>query len=73
MFLPPSKNVITTLTLGSELSSLLFVNKTYRVLLLQGGQIYCPTLLIPEMGKKTFFKGGVYVVLENKSKKSPEC
>ncbi len=42
-FLPPSKNVITSLTLGSELSSLLFVNKTYRVLLLQGGQIYCLT------------------------------
>ena len=41
-------------TLASELSSLLFVNKTYRVLLLQGGQIYCPTLLIPEMGKETF-------------------
>jgi hypothetical protein len=53
-FLPPSKNVITSLTLASELSSLLFVNKTYRVLLLQGGQIYCPTLLIPEMGKETF-------------------
>jgi hypothetical protein len=30
------------------------VNKTYKVLLLQGGQIYCPTLLIPEMGKETF-------------------
>ena len=26
MFLPPSKNVITSLTLGSELSSLLLVN-----------------------------------------------
>ncbi len=58
-FLPPSKNVITSLTLASELSSLLFVNKTYRVLLLQGWQIYCPTLLIPEMGKGTLFKGGV--------------
>jgi hypothetical protein len=53
-FLPPSKNVITSLTLASELSSLLFVNKPYRVLLLQGEQIYCPTLLIPEMGKETF-------------------
>ncbi len=57
MFLPPSKNVITSLTLGSELSSLLLVNMTYRVLLLQGGQIF-PTLLIPEMGNETFFKGG---------------
>jgi hypothetical protein len=56
--LPPSKNVITSLTLGSELSSLLLVNMTYRVLLLQGGQIFCPTLLIPEMGNETFFKGG---------------
>jgi hypothetical protein len=28
--LPPSKNVITSLTLGSELSSLLLVNMTYR-------------------------------------------
>jgi hypothetical protein len=58
-YFPPSKNVITSLTLGSELSSLLFVKKTCRVSLLQGGQIYCPTLLIPEMGKETFFKGGV--------------
>jgi hypothetical protein len=58
MFLPPSKNVITSLTLGSELSSLLLVNMTYRVLLLQGGQIFCPTLLIPEMGNETFLKGG---------------
>ena len=44
MFLPPSKNVITSLTLGSELSSLLLVNMTYRVLLLQGGQIFCLTM-----------------------------
>ena len=57
-FLPPSKNVIKSLTLGSELSSLLLVNMTYRVLLLQGGPIYCPTLLIPEIGNETFFKGG---------------
>ena len=57
MFSPPSKNVITSLTLASELSSLLFVNKTYRVLLLQGGQIYCPTLLIPEIGKATLLNG----------------
>jgi hypothetical protein len=56
VFLPPSKNVITSLTLGSELSSLLLVNMTYRVLLLQGGQIFCPTLLIPEMGNETFLK-----------------
>jgi hypothetical protein len=27
----------------------------YRVLLLQGGEIYCRTLLIPEMGKENFF------------------
>jgi hypothetical protein len=35
---------------------------TYRVLLLQGGQIYCPSLLIPEMGNETFFKKGVVSV-----------
>jgi hypothetical protein len=63
-FLPPGKNVITSLTLGSELSSLLLVNMTYRVLLLQGGQIYCPTLLIPDMGNETFFKRRLYVVLK---------
>ena len=53
-FLPPRKNEITSQTLGSKLSSLLLGNMTDRVLLLQGGQIYCPTLLIPEMGKETF-------------------
>ncbi len=31
---------------------------TYRVLLLQGGHIDCPTLLIPEMGNETILKGG---------------
>jgi hypothetical protein len=72
-FLPPSKNVITSLTLGSELSSLLFVNKTYRALLLQGGQIYCPTLLIPEMGKENFLKGVCKWSFKKKEKKSPEC
>jgi hypothetical protein len=72
-FLPPSKNVITSLTLASELSSLLFVNKTYRVLLLQGGQIYCPTLLIPEMGKETFVQRGCVRGPLKRSKKSPEC
>jgi hypothetical protein len=30
----------------------------YRVLLLQGGQIYCCTLLTPEIGMETFFKEG---------------
>ncbi len=58
MFLPPSKNLTTSVTLGSELSSLLLVNMTYRVLLLQGGQIFCPTLLIPEMGNAILLKGG---------------
>ncbi len=57
-FTPQQKcNNISDFRLGAFLSS--FVNKTYRVLLLQGGQIYCPTLLIPEMGKETFFKGCV--------------
>ncbi len=67
-FLPPSKNVITSLNLGSKLSSLLLVNMTYRVLLLQGGQIYCPTLLIPEIGNETFFKGGCSWSLKKKVK-----
>jgi hypothetical protein len=64
---------MTSLTLGSELSSLLLVNLTYRVLLLQGGQIFCPALLIPEMGNETFFKGGCTWSFKKKSKKSPEC
>jgi hypothetical protein len=34
---------------------------TYRVLLLQGREIYCHILLIPEMGKETFLSGGVGV------------
>ena len=72
-FLPPSKNVITSLTSGSELSSLLLVNMTYRVLLLQGGQIFCPTLLIPEMGHETFLKEVVHGHLNKRVKKSPEC
>jgi hypothetical protein len=42
---------------------------TYRVLMLQGGQIFCPTLLIPEMGNETFFQGGRTWSF----KKSPEC
>ncbi len=66
MFLPPSKNVIKSLTLDSQLSSLLLVNMTYRVLLLQGGQIFCPTLLIPEMGNETFFKEVVHGHLKKK-------
>ncbi len=37
---------------------LLSENMRSRVLLLQGGEIYCRTLLIPERGKETFFKGG---------------
>jgi hypothetical protein len=63
-------HVITSLTLGSQLSSLLMANMTYRVLLLQGGQIFCPTLLIPEMDNETFFKGGCTWSFK-KSKKSP--
>ncbi len=65
-FLPPSKNLITSVTLGSELSSLLLVNMTYRVLLLQGGQIFCTTLLIPEMGNEIFLKGGCTWSLKKK-------
>jgi hypothetical protein len=42
------------------------------LLLLQGGQIFCPTLLIPEMGNETFFEG-VCTWPFKKSKKSPEC
>ncbi len=41
LFLPPSRNEISYLTLGSRLSCLLSVNMTYRVLLLQGGKIFC--------------------------------
>jgi hypothetical protein len=43
-FLPPSRNEILSLTLGSRLSYLLSVNMTYRVLLLQGGKIFCLTV-----------------------------
>jgi hypothetical protein len=42
------------------------VNMTYRVLLLQGGQIFCPTLLIPEMGNETFLKEVVHGHLKKK-------
>jgi len=45
----------------------------YRVLLLQGGQIYCCTLLTPEIGMETFFKEGGVSGPFKKSKKSPEC
>jgi hypothetical protein len=30
---------------------------TYRVSLMQGGEIYCHIMLIPEMDKETFVKG----------------
>jgi hypothetical protein len=58
MFFTPQQKCknICDFRLGAFLS--LLVNLAYRVLLLQGGQIYCPTLLIPEMGNGTFFKGG---------------
>jgi hypothetical protein len=54
-FFPPNINENSSLTLGSDLPCLLSVNMMYRVLLLQGGQIYCCTLLIPEIGMETFF------------------
>ncbi len=41
----------------------------YRVLLLQGGQIYCCTLLPPEIGMETFFKEGGVSDPFKKSKK----
>jgi hypothetical protein len=41
---------------------------TYRVLLLQGEQIYCPTLLIPEMGDEIFLKGGCKWSFKKKAK-----
>jgi hypothetical protein len=40
----------------------------YRVLLLQGEQIYCPTLLIPEMGDEIFLKGGCKWSFKKKAK-----
>ncbi len=43
LFLPPSRNEISSQTLGSRLSCLLSVNMKYRVLLLQGGKIFCLT------------------------------
>ena len=56
MFLTPQKkcNNISDFRLGAFLSA--FGELTYRVLLLQGGQIFCPTLLIPEMGNETLLK-----------------
>jgi hypothetical protein len=44
LFLPPSRNEILSLTLGSRLFCLLSVNMTYRGLLLQGGKIFCLTV-----------------------------
>ncbi len=64
---------ISALTLGSDLPCLLSVNMMYRVLLLQGGQIYCCTLLIPEIGMETFFKEEGVSGPFKKSKKSPDC
>jgi hypothetical protein len=55
LFLSPSRKGFSSLTLGSELSCLPSVNMMYRVLLSQGGEIYCNTLLIPGMGKETFW------------------
>jgi hypothetical protein len=49
------------------------VNMMYRVLLLQGGQIYCCTLLIPEIGMENFFEEEGVSGPFKKSKKSPEC
>ncbi len=43
-FYPLSRNEISSLTLGSRLSCLLSVNMTYRVLLLQSGNIFCLTV-----------------------------
>jgi hypothetical protein len=44
LFLSPSRNEISSLTLGSRLSCLLSVNMMYRVLLLQDGKIFCLTV-----------------------------
>jgi hypothetical protein len=43
-FIPPSRNEISSLTLGSRLSCLLSVNMMYRVLLLQYGKTFCLTV-----------------------------
>jgi hypothetical protein len=42
----------------------------YRVLLLQGGEICCHILLIPEMGKESFFKGPMLIQFISKNQKS---
>jgi hypothetical protein len=68
-FSPPSWKGIPSLTLGSELSCLLSLNMTYRVLLLQGGEIYYNILLIPEMSKETFFKGLMPIQFISKNQK----
>ncbi len=44
LFLSPSRNEISSLTLDSRLSCLLSVNMMYRVLLLQGRKIFCLTV-----------------------------
>jgi hypothetical protein len=44
LFLSTSRNEISSLTLGFRLSYLLSVNMMYRVLLLQGGKIFCLTV-----------------------------
>ncbi len=62
-FLPLSRNGISSLMLGLELSCLLSVNITCRVLMLQDREMYRRTLLILEMDKETFFKRGEEVVL----------
>ncbi len=40
----PGRNEISSLTLGSRLSCLLSVNMMYRVLVLQGGKVFCLTV-----------------------------
>ncbi len=54
---------------------MLSVNMMYRVLLLQGGQIYRCTLLTPEIGMETFFKeGGVNGPFKKvKNRRNVEC
>ncbi len=43
-FFTPSRNEISSMTLGSRLSCQLSVNMTYRVFLLQCGKIFCLTV-----------------------------
>ncbi len=58
MFFTPQQKCIniSDFRLGAFLSA--FSEHDVQSFTVAGGQIFCPTLLIPEMGNETFFKGG---------------